>query len=175
MTCNRRHAGDSAATLLADHPELLYNVRFAEVLLRLGTSLVAWMMLYAHFLWLAALYAIGCGPDGDEMHRLLLGLAPFTCGFALLLRVTRPFGEIHGILRWLGAPLLLLLPFAVRSSWHVFESVSIGSSAICASGPPAAWQQLWAPVQLITLLIASYMVVMVWRSVALDARTDANS
>ena len=150
-------------------------MRFAEVFLRLGASLVAWMMLYTHFLWLAALYAIGCGPDGDEMHRLLLGLAPFTCAFALLLRVTRPFAEIHGILRWLGAPLLLLLPFAVRSTWQVFESVSIESSAICASGAPAAWQQLWAPVQLITLSFVSYMVVRVWRSVAFDATDDASS
>ncbi|MDH3339114.1 MAG: hypothetical protein OER22_12375 [Gammaproteobacteria bacterium] len=150
-------------------------MQFAEVFLRLGCSLVAWMVLYAHFLWLAALYAMGCGPDGDEMHRLLLGLAPFTCGFAFLLRVTRPFAEIHSILRWLGAPLLLLLPFAVRSVWHVFQAVNINSSAICTSDAPTTWQSLWAPVQLITALLVAYMVVRVWRSVALDARVDANS
>jgi hypothetical protein len=148
-------------------------MQFAEVFLRLGSSLVSWMILYAHFLWLAALYAIGCGPDGDEMHRLLLGLAPFTCGFAFLLRATRPFAEVHSILRWLGAPLLLLLPFAARSVWHVFQSVNIDSSAICASGAPVTWQQLWAPVQLVTLLFASYMIVRVWRSVAIDASEDA--
>jgi hypothetical protein len=44
------------------------------------------MVLYAYFLWLAALAAMGCGPDGDEMHRLMLGLTPFACGFALTLR-----------------------------------------------------------------------------------------
>ena len=42
------------------------------------------MMLYAHIVWLAALQVMGCGPDGDEMHRLLLGLAPVTVGFAFL-------------------------------------------------------------------------------------------
>jgi hypothetical protein len=143
-------------------------VQFAEVFLRLGTSLVAWMMLYAHFLWLAALYAMGCGPDGDEMHRLLLGLAPFTCGFALLLRVTRPFADIHSILRWFGVPLLLLMPFAIRSVWQVFQSVNVEGSAICAADAPATWQSLWAPVQLITLLLVTYMVIKVWRSVVGD-------
>ncbi len=52
-------------------------MRFAEVFLRLGSALVAWMMMYAYFLWLAAVYVVACGADGDEMHRLLLGLAPF--------------------------------------------------------------------------------------------------
>ena len=126
------------------------------------------MMLYAHFLWLAALYTLGCGPDGDEMHRLLLGLAPFSCGFALLLRVTRPFADIHSILRWLGVPLLLLLPFAIRSVWQVFQSVNVEASAICAADAATMWQWLWAPVQLITLLLVTYMVVKVWRSVARD-------
>ena len=65
-------------------------MRFAEVFLRLGCALVARMMLYAHFVWLAALRSVGCGPDGDELHRLLLLLVPATVGFALLLRVTRP-------------------------------------------------------------------------------------
>ena len=150
-------------------------MRFAEVFLRLGTSLVAWMILYAHILWLAALHTIGCGPDGDELHRLLLGLAPFTCGFAFLLRVTRPFADIHSILRWLGVPLLLLLPFAIRSIWSVFQLVSIDASAICASASPTTWESLWAPFQLITVLLISYMVVKVWRSVKRDASDNVSA
>ena len=133
------------------------------------------MMLYAYFLWLAALYAMGCGPDGDEMHRLLLGLAPFTCGFAFLLRVTRPFADIHSILRWLGVPLLLLMPFAIRSVWAVFQSVNVEGSAICAAGAPTTWQSLWAPVQLTTLLLVTYMVIQVWRSVVRDKAGDLST
>ena len=140
--------------------------------MRLGCALVAWMMLFTHLLWLAALYAMDCGPDGDEMHRLLLGLAPFTCCFAYMLRVTRPFGDIHSILRWLGVPLLLLLPLGLRSIWHVYRSVNIGESAICTSGAPGTWQVLWAPVQVATLLFVAYMVVRVWRSVTRDAKGD---
>lgn len=144
-------------------------MRFAEVFLRLGCALVAWMMLYAHVLWLAALYAIGCGPDGDEMHRLLLGFVPFACGSALLLRVTRPFEEIHSMLRWLGIPLLLLLPFTLRSIWNIFQTVNLNTAAICSHETPSTWQLLWAPLQLITLLLIAYMVMKVWRSVARDA------
>ena len=134
---------------------------------------MAWMMLYAHVLWLAALYAIGCGPDGNEIHRLLLGLVPVTVGFAFLLRVTRPFAEIHSILRWLAIPLLLLLPFALRSLWQILQSVNVDASAICESGAPETWQTLWAPIQLLTLLLVSYMVAKVWRSVKLDAANSS--
>ena len=141
-------------------------MRFAEVFLRMGSSLVAWMMLYAYVVWLAALHAIGCGPDGDELHRLLLGLALLAVGFSFVLRVTDPFAEIQNILRWLGAPLLLLLPFALRSIWSIFNTVNLGSSAICANEPPAGWQLLWAPLQVLALLIVAYGLIRVWRSVA---------
>jgi hypothetical protein len=141
-------------------------MRFAEVFLRLGSALVAWMMMYAYFLWLAAVYVIACGPDGDEIHRLMLGLAPFVCGFAFALQLTRPFADIHRMLRWLGAPLFLLLPFALRSVWQVFQTVNVSSSAICASGPPSIWQSFWAAVQLVTLMLVCFILVKEWRSVS---------
>ncbi len=72
-------------------------MRFAEVFLRLGTSLVAWMMLYAYIVWLAALNSLGCGPDGDEMHRLLLGMVPVACGFAFLIGATEPARKLSDV------------------------------------------------------------------------------
>jgi hypothetical protein len=148
------------------------SMRFAEVFLRLGASLVAWMMLFSHLLWLAALYVMNCGPDGDEMYRLLLGLAPFTCGFAVLLRVTRPFAEIHSMLRWLSLPLLLLLPFALRSVWQVIRSVNLNSVAICADMEPTTWQLMWAPIQVLTLICISYMLIRVWLDSSGSAKSD---
>jgi hypothetical protein len=150
-------------------------MQFAEVFLRLGLALVAWMVLYAHFLWLAALYAMGCGPDGDEMHRLLLGLAPFTIGLSFALRATRPFDEIHSMLRWLGVPLILLTPFAVRSAWQVLRSVYVAGESICGGATPAAWQNVWAPAQFVTLTLALYMIFRVWRSVRIDGRGTENT
>lgn len=144
-------------------------MRFAEVFLRLGLSLVGWMVLYAHMLWLAALFRLSCGPDGDEMHLLLLGMAPVTIGFAFALRGTRPLPEIHSILRWLGVPLLLLLPFVARSTWQVFEAVNRNAVAVCNDGPPTAWQTLWAPAQVLTVALVLFNIFRVWRSVDTDA------
>jgi hypothetical protein len=133
-------------------------MRFAEVFLRMGTALVAWMMLFTHFVWLAVLHSIGCGPDGDEMHRLLFGLAPFTILFAFLLRVTRPIAEVHSMLRWLGVPVGLLLLLGLRSIWGVASQVNFGTTALCGPGEPALWQQAWAPLQFIVALVAGYIV-----------------
>jgi hypothetical protein len=150
-------------------------VQFAEVFLRLGSSLVAWMVLYAHFLWLAALYAMGCGSDGDEMHRLLLGLAPITCGFAFALQLTRPFPDIHRILRWLGVPIIFLLLLASRSVWQVFARVNLESLAICGSDTPSGWQLLWPMTQLVTMLVAAYMIFSVWKSTVSVTSTSDGS
>lgn len=139
-------------------------MRFAEAFLRLGSALVAWMMLYAYFLWLAAVYVMGCGPDGDEMHRLLLGMAPFICGFAVVLNVTQPFGEIQRILRWLALPLALLSPFVVRSIWQVVQTVNVARQSLCVDEAPALWQILWAPTHAATLAVVSYVLVRVWRA-----------
>ncbi len=154
-----------------------YNacMRFAEVFLRLGSALVAWMMMYAYFLWLAAVYVVACGADGDEIHRLLLGLAPFVCGFSFALQLTRRFPDIHSMLRWLGVPLLLLLPFTLRSVWTIFDTVNLGSAAICEAGEPAIWQSLWAPIQILTLLLLSSMIVKIWLDVRADKTTRPES
>lgn len=138
-------------------------MQFAEVFLRLGSALVAWMLLYTHFLWLAALHAMGCGPDGDEMHKLLLGLVPLTCGAAVLIRITRPFDEIHRMLRWLAAPLLLLLPFALRSVADVAGMIYSGGTGPCGAGSATGWLQFWVPAQLLMLILSAWMMLHGWR------------
>lgn len=134
-------------------------MRFAEVFLRLGSSLVAWMVLYAYVFWLAALHAIGCGPDGDELHRLLLGMAVIAIGFSIVLPATKPLAEIHSMLRWLGVPLLLLMPFALRSIWSVAAPVLFDASGICTDLAPSLWQQLWGPSQLVTIVFLAYKLI----------------
>ena len=143
-------------------------MRFAEVFLRLGCSLVGWMLVFTFVVWLAALHAMGCGPDGDEMHKLLLGFAPVAGGCAFMLRMTRPFPDIHRMLSWLGAPLLLLLPFVLRNIWSVFSRSSIEGLAICTDASPATWQQIWAPVQLIAILLIALLVLAVWRHARIE-------
>ena len=137
---------------------------FSEVFLRLGCALVAWMMLFAHFIWLAALGSIGCGPDGDQLHALLLGLLPVTIGFAFLLRMTRPLEEIHRILRWLGLPLAAIM---LAGSYHVVvisSAVYATGQGICSTSDATTWHMLWGPAQLLAIAVSAAMVLRVWRS-----------
>ena len=143
-------------------------MRFAEVFLRLGCSLVGWMLVFTHIVWLAALHAMSCGPEGDAMHRLLLGLAPFTVAMALLLRMTRPFADVHRLLSRLGILLLLLLPFALRNIWIVFNRSNLAGLAICSDTAANTIQQFWAPAQFLTVCLLAFMVIGVWR----DARVE---
>jgi len=128
-------------------------MRFADVFLRLGTALVGWMLLYAHFLWLAVLNFIGCGPDGDRLHLVLLGISVLTVGAAVAVQVTRPIQEVHAMLRWLRIPLALLLPWILVSIWTVFQAVVLNSNSICSTGEPAVWQLLWVPAQLLVVAL----------------------
>ena len=134
-------------------------MRFAEVFLRLGSSLVAWMMLYAYVLWLAALHVAGCGPDGEEMHGLLLWIAPFACGFAFLQRATGALPDIQRVLSWLGVPLLVLLVFVLPNIWRVASRATFARIAVCDDGPAPMWQAAWAPVQLVCLTIIAMILL----------------
>ncbi len=147
-------------------------MRFAEVFLRLGCALVAWMVTFAYVVWLAALHAMGCGPDGDEIHRLLLGMAPAAALMALLLRVTGPFEEIHRMLRWLAVPFALLLPFGLKNIWQVFEQSNLNNEAICSATEAATWQQIWAPAQFLALLVITGLIVKVWHDARRTAQPD---
>ena len=133
-----------------------------EVLLRLGCVLVAWMVVYTHCIWLATLGRIGCGPDGDEMWRLLLGFAPITIGFTLLLSAMRRLPEIARILRWAALPLLVLVPVAALPVISAFKSTTFGGMPICHN--IAAWHAWWAPGQFITLVIISVAAIRAWRT-----------
>jgi len=132
-------------------------MRFAEVFLRLGCTLVGWMVLYTYAVWLAALGAIGCGPDGNELHRVLLGLAPAAGAAAYLLRMIRPFPDIRRLLRWLGVPLALLALPAILNVWEISQAVYVDRLGICGGGV-AAWQRYWVPVQLIAIAAAALLI-----------------
>ena len=145
-------------------------MRFSEVFLRLGCALVAWMMLYAHFVWLAALGGVGCGPDGDELHRVLLAFVPFSIGFAFLLRMTEPMEEVHRLLRWLGLPLAALMLAGAYQVLLIWRSVLVHGQGICSADAAAGWQQFWGPAQLLAIVICALMVIRVWRGARAGAK-----
>ena len=134
-------------------------MRFAEVFLRLGSSLVAWMMVFTYLVWMAALHAMGCGPDGDEMHRVLLGIGPLALAMALALRSTRPFPDIHRMLCRLAWPAALLGLFALKNIWVVFERTHLDGLAICAQQAPSTLQLIWAPAQFFVVLALAALLI----------------
>jgi hypothetical protein len=134
-------------------------MRFAEVFLRLGSVLVAWMVLFAYVLWLAVMHITGCGPDGDEMPRVLLGMAPLATAAAFALRSTRSLPEIHRMLRWLGLPLCVLLLLSLRSVWGVFTRVHLDGLGICSASNVAPWELAWVAIQVLALAVIAFLVV----------------
>ena len=139
-------------------------MRFSEIFLRLGCALVAWMMLYAHFVWLAALGSVGCGPDGDELHRVLLAFVPFSIGFAFLLRITEPMEEVNRTLRWLALPLAPLMLAGAYQALLIWRSVLVHGQGICSEDAAAGWQQYWSPAQLLAIVVCALMVIRAWRN-----------
>ena len=127
-------------------------MRFAEVFLRLGSALVAWMMIYTYFVWMAALPAMSCGPEGDKMHRVLLGVSLLALAVSLALRATRPFPDIHRLLSHLVWPLAILGLFAVKNIWTVFQRTNLDGLAICAEHAPTSLQIIWAPAQILIVI-----------------------
>jgi hypothetical protein len=134
-----------------------------EMLLRLGSCLVAWLIVYTHLIWLATLARVGCGTDGDQLWMLLLFFAPVAIGATWLLRVTRPLEELHAILRWFGVPLMVLLPMAAFAIWPSFVSATLGGRGVCNNAVASVWQAGWAPVQTITLAFVAVTIWRVWR------------
>lgn len=140
-----------------------------EALLRLGCSMVAWMVIYTHCIWLATLRVTGC-TDGDELWRLLLGFAPITLLFCLLLGSSHKLVEVHRILRWFATPLVILIPLGLVTIWPSLLTSSIDGQAICATDATAleagtvtpSWHIWWAPLQIGTLICISVTAIRNW-------------
>ena len=138
-------------------------MRLAEAFLRIGSSLVGWMIIYAHVLWLAVSARVTCGAEGAELFAVLLGLTPLTLIAAPLVLVSRPLEDVHRMLRWLGAPLMLLLPFCLYAVYRVFQTVYGANTSICGDAEAPVWQLWWVPIQLCITVLVAIAIVLAWR------------
>lgn len=132
------------------------------MLLRVGSTLVAWMVTYAHLLWLAILPQAGCN-DGNELWRLLLGFAPVVAAFSLLLRAVHVLPGIYGITRYMAIPAWLLMLLAVQPVFAALSTTTLGSEPLCAGTVAAPWQTYWAPLQIAALAVIAVQTYRAWR------------
>jgi hypothetical protein len=133
----------------------------AELMLRLGCSLVAWLVLLAHCLWLAALDVVECGDAGARPWFAMLLWTPMTLAFAVLLRVGFVVPGVGGALR---LPAVLVIPLAVlasRAALTTLADVNLRGGSICDSA--ASWTPFWAPAQLATLVTIGAVAIGAWR------------
>lgn len=138
-------------------------MRFAEVFLRLGTALVAWMVVTGFFLWLAVAGRVGCDADGDQLYRVLGFVAPVAACISLLLSATKPLGEVHQILRWLGVFPLLIMPFALGTLWSAANLTLVAGKAFCSPADAPLWQTLWPGVQSLSMALCVFSISRLWR------------
>ncbi len=137
-------------------------MRFSEIFLRLGASLVGWMVLVAYLMWLAVTRKLDCATSGDELFLLLLYTGPPAALMSLLIQATRPMREIQAILRWLiVVPALLLLP-VMLALVEIGASVYVDGAALCAAGAPPTWQLVLPPVAVLSVIVILFTCIRVF-------------
>ena len=134
-------------------------MRFAEVLLWLGSHLVAWLIIYSHLIWLAVIPHSACGAEAEELFILSLGFSPLVICAALLLGPAHRLIGVVEYLKWLATPLVLLLPLAVIPVTSAFTDTTLGGNGLCPDTIAGAWQRGWAPLQITTMLFVLYAVL----------------
>lgn len=139
-------------------------MRFAEIFLRLGASLVGWMVIIAYLLWLAVTQRIDCAATGDGLYTLLLFAGPPAACLSLMTLATKPMTDIQAILRWLGVIPALLLPLALMAVFDVAYSVHVTREPLCGNSTIGFWQLAFAPVVLMSMAVMGWACVGVWRS-----------
>ena len=133
-------------------------MRLSEVLLRLGSHLVGWLVIYSHCIWLGVIPQIGCGSESIELFRLSLGFAPLAMIASVLLGFAHRLFSVVAYLKWLAAPLLVLLPLAFRPVIQALRTSAEGVD-YCGVAQATVWQQVWGPVQCLTLIVIAVMAI----------------
>ena len=156
------------------------RMTFAEVFLRLGSALVAWVVVFAHCIWLAALHEVSCGAAGPQPWGVLLGFSLITLIGALALPLGATVPGVAGILKYPAVPLVLLVPLSARHAYSVLERVNFSAGTICNDPTsqalePRWWEAWFGPTQLILLAIIVVMAIVQWRKSVTAVRMAAQS
>lgn len=138
-------------------------MRFAEIFLRLGLCLVAWMVLFGYALWIMLLPKLPCTAGETSLWLVLLYAAPMILLFSLLLPTSRALPAVHQSIRWLAPPLSLFIAFALRTIYYAFAEFTLGTSQPCGF-TSEFWSAAWAPIHAALLLFLLWQLLRIWRA-----------
>ena len=143
-------------------------MRPAEVFLRVGVTLVSWIMCYAHTLMLAVLPRTDCSESNAGLWEPTFYLAPLT---ALAVWALGYGHNLREVARWLTVPLILFAVLALLGTFPYLSHTTVNAHPACSLLNPAftgtvvpGWQRAWAPVQLLVLLGIGWRVIQYWRT-----------
>lgn len=146
------------------------RLAFANVFLRLGCTLVAFMVLFGHLLWISILPKIDCATDGHALWFALFWMSIPTLIFTALLLASKPLTAVTSGLKWLCIPVILLLPLALLGVWPTLQDTTFGGAPICEHpanfNSSMTWQVWWAPLQFVVLTAICIQTVRYWRMAA---------
>jgi len=140
----------------------------AEIFLRLGCALVAWLLAYAHGILLAVVPVADCSPALWRTTLLFAGLGAMAA--ALL-----PLGlRWRDSLRWLSVPAVPLLGYGAWVALTLWDGV--GGASLCdvrsgaeSAGPGEPWERVWAPIQLVVSVACAAQCARFWWKPSEDA------
>ncbi len=141
----------------------------AEILLRIGCTLVGWMLAYGYCLMLAVVAELDCVALGARFGRDALVFAGLSAAFVPLIPMGRRVAGLELIFKGFTLPLLALLPLAAIELLPFFEAATLGEAHLCevlapasSAGPRPFWHPLWAPVHFGVLLGLAWAASRFW-------------
>ncbi len=137
----------------------------ASIFLRLGITLVAYMVLIFHLMLVALVPKLKCNGDEPAIWVVTFFTAVIAFIFALSLLASHPLKSVVPMLKWGCLPVVGLLPFSLFGVLPVFGASTLGGAPICpgiSAYSNLVWQQAWAPLQMGLLLIIAVQAIRYW-------------
>ncbi len=145
----------------------------ASVFLRLGITLVAFMVLIFHLLLTALVAQLKCNGDDPGIWVLTFFSATIAFFFALTLLAARPLQSVVQTLKWGCLPVVGLLPFSLIAVLPILGASTLGGEPICSGTSAYAnllWQRAWAPVQVGLMLLIAVQAARFWSMARVSAQ-----
>lgn len=133
---------------------------FAEVVLRIGLTLVGWLVAFVHLLILGILPRTSCAQGAGDV---LAGSLMMAVPAAICLAVIGAGKRVSPMMRYASVPAALVWPFAVVAVWptlgagdtHLCVALGLASDAGAAPGWHAWWP--WVQLGLLAAIAARFV------------------